>query len=295
MLDYSQLEALLAVEETGTFEGAARELNLSSFAVIQRIKTLEGKLGVVLIERGPTRTTDVGKILCAHTREICALEERVVEQHRIDSLAASNGSPTLSIAVSDENIADWFVPILEPSAIATHIPHIDVQLFNQSEALNLMRSGHVVAALNHQSQIVYGFKSLKIGSVSYRAVASPAYMSEHFSESVSEDALSKAPSLRYCGNDTRAQNWVEQIFGKPINLLIYRHPSNDGALKACLEGKVWTVLIESAVKEHIECGRLVELIPNTPVSREIYWHVAGNMIETVRPITRGLREQASIV
>ena len=29
MLDYPQLKALLAVDETGTFEGAARELNVT--------------------------------------------------------------------------------------------------------------------------------------------------------------------------------------------------------------------------------------------------------------------------
>ena len=33
MLDYSQLGALLAVSETGSYEGAARKLNVTSFAV----------------------------------------------------------------------------------------------------------------------------------------------------------------------------------------------------------------------------------------------------------------------
>ena len=34
MLNYKQLEALLAIEDTGSFEGAAHVLNISSFAVV---------------------------------------------------------------------------------------------------------------------------------------------------------------------------------------------------------------------------------------------------------------------
>ena len=40
MLDYPQLRALLAIDETGTFEGSARELNVISFAV-SSVQTIE--------------------------------------------------------------------------------------------------------------------------------------------------------------------------------------------------------------------------------------------------------------
>ena len=51
MLDYIQLEALLTVDEAVTFERTTQELNLSSFAVAQRIKTLKAQPGVTLIDR----------------------------------------------------------------------------------------------------------------------------------------------------------------------------------------------------------------------------------------------------
>lgn len=60
---YSKLYALLAVEEAGTFEAAARVLNLFSFAVVQRIKALEAQMDVTLVDRAPTRTSKAGKAL----------------------------------------------------------------------------------------------------------------------------------------------------------------------------------------------------------------------------------------
>jgi len=51
MFDYAHLEALLAVEREGTFEGAARFLGITASAVSQRVKLLEERIGAVVINR----------------------------------------------------------------------------------------------------------------------------------------------------------------------------------------------------------------------------------------------------
>ncbi|WP_176328162.1 LysR family transcriptional regulator, partial [Burkholderia vietnamiensis] len=52
MLDYPLLEALAAVIRHGSFERAARDLNVSPSAVSQRVKLLEERVGSVLVKRG---------------------------------------------------------------------------------------------------------------------------------------------------------------------------------------------------------------------------------------------------
>ena len=55
MPSVKELEAFIAVLETGSFEGAARRLNATSPAVSKRIVELESKLGLRLFERTTRR------------------------------------------------------------------------------------------------------------------------------------------------------------------------------------------------------------------------------------------------
>ena len=52
MIDYPALRAVAAIIQTGSFEKAARVLNVTPSAISQRVKQLEDRLGLVLIVRG---------------------------------------------------------------------------------------------------------------------------------------------------------------------------------------------------------------------------------------------------
>lgn len=292
MLDYTQLKALLAVDDAGTFEGAARELNLSSFAIVQRIKTLEAKLGVKLIDRSPTRTTDIGKVLCDHTREVISMEGELIDQHRIDTLEAETGSPSLKIAIVDESLSNWFLALLPHDNSSEERLLLDVQLTDSEQAIEMMKMGQIVAALSNDPQTVYGFKTYEIGTLTYRAVASPAYLSEHFPEGVTVPALLTAPTMRISINDERSTEWIQQVFGENIELPLSQHPSAQGTLQACLDGNLWTMQSDFEVSHHLESGKLIELILDNPLAHTLYWHVAGTMLDTIRPITRAINKLA---
>ena len=67
--DYPLLEALAAVAREGTFEAAARSLNITQSAVSQRVKLLEEKAGAVLIVRGRPCVAigTSSKFICSNT------------------------------------------------------------------------------------------------------------------------------------------------------------------------------------------------------------------------------------
>ena len=295
MLDYSQLAALLAVDETGTYEGAARELNLTSFAVKQRIKTLEAKLGVRLVETSPTRPSKIGHILCDHTREVRALEDTVIAEHRQDCLRdkqIDHQQRALPIAVCDEIFAEWFVDALGELLTMEASPTIEVFVAAKPEIVNLMRSGEVVACLSHTCQDISGFKSYPIGEVTYRAVASPEFIAHHFADGVTQATLSRAPCYRFCSNDDLAYHWIEKVFGKPTKLRIIRYPSSEGSLRACQNGRVWAMHPAFRVKAKIASGDLVELIEEITVKHRLFWHVTGSMTDAIKPITNIVRQSA---
>lgn len=51
-MNLNAIETFLAIEETGSFHAAARQLNLTQTAVSARIRGLEDTFGEVLFERG---------------------------------------------------------------------------------------------------------------------------------------------------------------------------------------------------------------------------------------------------
>ena len=81
MLDYPALRAVSTVVQTGSFEKAARVLNVTPSAVSQRVKQLEERLGIVLIERGsPCVATKQGEWLCRHMENVGMLEGELFER-----------------------------------------------------------------------------------------------------------------------------------------------------------------------------------------------------------------------
>jgi len=298
MLDYNQLSALLAVVETGTYEGAARKLNVSSFAVKQRIKTLEAKLDVKLIESSPTRPSRMGRVLCDHTREVCALENKVIEEHRLDNLEGAKDDSDLQIlriAVCEEAFAELFADLLDDLEKIDHRASIDVKPISKTEIVGIMRSGEVVAAMSHHSQDIYGFKTYPLGEITYHAVASPEYISRYFADGINAEALNTAKCYRFCGNDDLAYDWIDALIGKPTKLRMMRYPSSDGCLKACKIGQAWAMHPYYRIKDDLASGELVELNAGVTVKRPLFWHVTGSMVDMLKPITFSIRQKAKSI
>src|SRR5438445_13687512 len=78
MLDYPSLAAVAAVVREGSFERAARALNVTPSAISQRVKQLEDRLGGVLTVRGqPCTATEMGRLICRHVEQVGMLEHKL--------------------------------------------------------------------------------------------------------------------------------------------------------------------------------------------------------------------------
>jgi DNA-binding transcriptional LysR family regulator len=91
MLNSTRLNVFRAVVEHGSFSAAADALSYSQSAVSQSIATLEGELGVALIERrrGGVRPTAAGAALAGHVGGILARIETA--ESEVAAVAAGRG------------------------------------------------------------------------------------------------------------------------------------------------------------------------------------------------------------
>jgi LysR family transcriptional regulator, chromosome initiation inhibitor len=272
MLDYASLAAVAAVVQQGSFERAAKALNVTASAVSQRVKLLEERLGTVLIKRGaPCTATEAGRLLCRHIERVGMLEHDLrITLPQIASEAAADARPTLRIAVNADSLATWFI-----EAIAQFTGQeralLDVALDDEQHTVERLRTGQVLAAVTSHSKPVQGCNSTPLGKMRYLAVASPQFVKRYFSAGVDATSLASAPSLLFSTKDRLEAIWMRRLCRREIQAPAHWLPSTQAFVDAAVAGIGWAMNPASLVREHLKSGALVELVADKPLLVPLYW------------------------
>jgi LysR family transcriptional regulator (chromosome initiation inhibitor) len=295
MLDYASLAAVAAVVREGSFERAARSLNVTTSAVSQRVKHLEERLGSILIIRSqPCQATDMGRLLCSHVEQVGLLEQEL--RGALPKLVQTDGREdrvTLRVAVNADSLGTWFI-----GAMARFVNGekalVDIALDNEEHTVEWLRSGQVLAAVTAHAQPVQGFNSLSLGRLTYLAVASPSYVRRYFPDGVNATALGSAPSLKFNNKDRMQEQWVRRVCRREVEIPSHWFPATGAFLDASLAGIGWGMNPASLVREHLRAGALVELVPGRTLDVPLYWQhtrlqvpMLGRLTEAVVKAARG--------
>ncbi len=293
MFDYAHLEALLAVEREGSFEGAARVLGVTSSAISQRVKLLEARIGAVLVNRQPPiKPTHVGVELCRHAELVSILEEKIISANDCKPQSDEHRKPIIKIVVNDDSLSSWFMEVLKKEAAKHASFMFEVSIADQDYSIDELKLGSVLAAISINKTPVQGFSSRYLGMHVYRATASPAFMKRYFPDGVTIDTLKQAPSLRYSAQDDLQQQWIIQNFDQPIIHDTHILPSSPGFVNACLGGVAWGMNPALMVDEHIKSGELVELLPNAELNKPLYWHCSRMVADPLKNFSQHVFEVA---
>lgn len=145
-IDSSELRILHALATTGSLTAAAASLGLSQPAVSQRIKRVETRLAVPLIERQGRgiRLTPAGTILADHGRTVVAEIDAALAA--IDDLRGERGGTLRLVAFPSASAT--IVPMLM-RRLADEAPEVSLQ-YREAEppgAVAMLRDGEVDCAL----------------------------------------------------------------------------------------------------------------------------------------------------
>lgn len=291
MIDYSALRAVAAVVQTGSFEKAAHSLNVTPSAISQRVKLLEERLGVVLIVRGaPCVATEKGEVLCRHMESVGMLEHGLLTQ--LPSLQGEGAqSVTLHIASNADSLATWFVEAMGSFSRTT--PYLlNVALDDQDHTAEWLHRGKVVAAVTSLERAVQGCRSVALGALRYHATASPEFVARYFPDGVTVDAIARAPALTFNQKDRLQGQWIKQALGHDVSHPSHWLPSTQAFVDAALAGMGWGMNPTQLVAEHLQAGRLVELVPGNTLTIALYWQVNRLVSEQLTELTRAVVEAA---
>lgn len=283
--EYPLLEALAAIVREGSFEAAARALNISQSAVSQRVKLLEERTGAVLVVRGrPCVPTEFGHKLCRHLDQVHLLEHDLRKSLSTIDATSSDQPAVIRVAVNSDSLATWFPELIERAGSKLSLA-FDIIPDDQEHTAARLQSGEALAAITTQSIPLPGCRRVPLGSMDYVGAATPDFVAKHFPEGPSLEALSKSAHIVFDRKDMLVHQWVINAFGAPARLKGHLVPSFSGYLACCLNGTGWGVVPRSSVEASFEDGTLVELMPGASVSVPLYWQSTTPDSEIMRALT----------
>ncbi|WP_035884498.1 LysR family transcriptional regulator ArgP [Cupriavidus metallidurans] len=273
MLDYAALSALAAVIREGSFERAARALNVTPSAISQRIRLLEERVGCALVVRDqPCRATETGRRLCQHVDRVRLLEQEL--QGALPALAPEGVTRVaLPVAVNADSLATWAAPAIATFA-AAHPVLMEVAVDDQDHTTEWLRSGAVLAAVTGTGRPAAGCNSRPLGAMRYLAAASPAFMQRYFADGVGAGTLAEAPSLVFNTKDELQVRWARRLCHRHVELPRHTLPSSQAFVTAALAGMGWGLHPQALVAPYLANGTLVELVPGAPLDVPLHWQYA---------------------
>lgn len=268
-----QLAALAALARTGSFAAAGRRLGRDATVVSRRIKALEARLGIRLVERSTraVRLTEAGAALAARLGDAF---ERIAAAEDAASAEAEAPRGLLRLALPGAMGRLWLAPML-PDFLSLH-PAVTLEVDFSDRYVDLVAEGHDLAlrigALS-DSRLV----AKKLAPHRRILAAAPAWTARHGAPD-SPDDIDPAEVLGFNGY-VADREWRLTDGTRAAALRVegrMRANDMDGLLEAARAGLGVVGAGEWMLARDIAAGRLARIAPA--------WRFAGEgAVHLVRP------------
>ncbi|MEV8212480.1 LysR family transcriptional regulator ArgP [Leifsonia sp. NPDC077715] len=286
MTNREHLRTLAAVVDAGSFESAANALHVTPSAVSQRIKALEEQSGRVLVRRSkPATVTEAGSVLLRLARQLALLEAEADA-----ALAGGPGRTAIPLVVNADSLATWVLPALAGvDGVA-----FEVVLDDQEHTLDRLRDGTAMAAIGSDPEPVQGCIARPLGSMTYRAVANPAFVARWCSGGWTPEAAADAPMLVFDRKDALQDRYLAAFApgARPPRHFV---PASTQFVDAAVLGLGWGMLPDLQAADLVAGGSLVVLDDERVAQVPLYWHQWSLRSAALDAVAAAIEEEASRV
>jgi len=255
--DLADLETFVAVADAGGVSGAARRLGLPKSIVSRRLARLESDLGAQLLTR-TTRgaaLTEAGATFREHAArmvaELDAARDSIAPEGELRGL--------LRIAAPLSFGASHLAPLI--AEFARRNPSLQITTAYGDRFVDLIADGFDVAirlGWLPDSTLV----ARRIGPMTGRLVASPAYIEAHAAPKSLED-IANHPALMQGTETWRVRDGDQVITLHPQGR--FKADNGQALVSAVLAGLGIAMLPDFLIDAHIASGELVTLLPQYPM------------------------------
>jgi DNA-binding transcriptional LysR family regulator len=257
--DLRDLQAFVAVARSGNFRRAAREHGLAVSSLSQRLRDLEERLGVRLLNR-TTRSvglTEAGEVLLSRIGPALSEVGSAIEHIRGLRAVASG---RLRINAPPPAIDLVLAPMVAPF-LARH-PQVELEITAESGFVDIVQAGFD-AGVRYGEHLAQDMIAVPLGAEQrYAVVASPQYVAQHGRPQHPRDLL-QHDCIRTRFTSGVMLEWEFEKDGHVMKVapparLIGTHLGL--ALRAACEGVGYWATFEGHVREAVASGALVAVL-----------------------------------
>ena len=290
LFNADHLQTLVVLVEEGTFEAAARRLQLTPSAVSQRIKAMEQSTGQILVQRSnPVAPTPAGDIALRYGRQLILLEDETVKA--LEETRRDGDTVTIPLAVNADSLT-WFLDAL---ALMPEVGEVvfDIHREDQEHTTSLLREGKVMAAVTSTPEAVQGCKSERLGAMRYRAVCSPTYAERWIEGEPSIEKVGNSPVVNFDRKDDLQHDFFRRATGRAPASPSHYVPTLTDYRRAIVLGLGWGLLPEEQADAEVAEGRVVELAKDESFDLPLYWQRWTLTSPLLESLSRVVRETAA--
>jgi DNA-binding transcriptional LysR family regulator len=257
--DLRGLEAFVAVARTRNFRRAALEQRVSVSSLSQRLRAMEERLGVRLMNR-TTRSvalTEAGELLLARVGPAIADVGDALDQVR-----GLRGVPSGRLRINAPPPAIDLVLAAMVAPFLRQYPQIELEIVSDSSFVDIVASGFD-AGVRYGEHLAQDMIAVSLGAPQrYAVVASPQYIAQHGRPKHPKDLLNHVGIRIRFGNGVMP-DWEFEKAGRVVKVappgrLIVTHSGL--ARRAALDGVGFWPTFEDYVREAVESGELIRVL-----------------------------------
>ena len=258
-LDLRDLAAFVAVARTRNFRRAARESRVSVSGLSQRLRDLEARLGVRLLNR-TTRSvglTEAGELLLERAGPAMGDVDAALQQVR-----SMSGVPSGRLRINAPAPAVDFCLARMVTPFLAKYPQIELDIVMQTGFIDIVEAGFD-AGVRYGEHLAQDMIAVSLGPPErFALVASPQYIAQHGRPAEPEDLLNHV-CIRNRFDSGRMPDWEFEKDGRVV-MVTPRGPltANYPALgiQAACDGLGFFAIFEGYVRDQIAAGRLVSVL-----------------------------------
>lgn len=261
MNELDTIQIFLKVAELESFSGAARQLGLPNATVSAAVRQLEQQLGTRLLQRTTRKVqmTQEGEAFHARSREVL---DEVEALHGMFRSGRDVLTGRLRVDMSVALATELVLPRLG-EFMAKH-PQLAIDLGTADRRVDLIREGYdcvLRAGVLTDSTLV----ARPLGSYRLANCASPAYLAQYGTPSTLED-LARHRLIHYdaqLGGSAASWEWFDgtHTHYAPVGSMLTVN-GTASYKAACLAGLGIIQVPRAGLRELIEAGMLVEIMPD---------------------------------
>jgi DNA-binding transcriptional LysR family regulator len=260
-LDLDALDAFAAVARHRSFRRAAVELGVSASTLSQKVRDVEARLGVRLLNR-TTRSvapTAAGERLLERLGPALAEVGAAVSEVRA---AQAEPSGVLRINAPEPAIELTLAP-MAAEFLALH-PAVRLEIIGETALVDIVAKGYD-AGVRWGESLAQDMVAVPLGPTQRSVVvASPEAVERYGAPEHPRDLMTR-PCLRVRYPSGAEPPWEFERDGETVRLAPPgRIVSNSTALlmRAALDGAGFAAFFEDHARPHLDAGRLVEVLPD---------------------------------